>query len=311
LIFGTSGPTAKKKEGKPGPRERCTVVLFDIPASECIRRIKARKNHPTLSDDGKTSIPGVVKMFTSRLERPTVAEGFKRVFVVKSAKEATALALNTFGVTLHPTTDDASGDAAAASGNDQAGGAAAGLADEARAGSDRSPGSGELAQPIATSAQQADLAHVMSELGLSAADTAARSALVDRIIKTFAEQLPGIAVVAVGSTACGLALQGSDVDLACVVLAGEGGLPTTGTADGGECATDPGVETARQHQLDTVASILRGIPGLAPPEVIFTRSKVISAASPLSPPPATITLFLACALIFHNLLPRVNKRVDV
>ena len=63
-------------------------VHFDIPPEECIRRIEARIDHPTLPPHrGRRAVTS----FAESMRAPTTAEGFERVHVVRSFADADAL----------------------------------------------------------------------------------------------------------------------------------------------------------------------------------------------------------------------------
>lgn len=286
LIFGASG--AKKGGGRPGPSARCTAIFLNIPAGECVARIKARKNHPTLSDDGKTSIPGVVKFFTSRIEPPTASEGFAQIHVAHSSEEANKIAREVFGVQLHPTEDDAAGDKMAAGPSpsptptSEAG--AAHEEQRARGSKESIP---ELHLPRPTSKQVIDLDRILGNLAMADHDVILRRELIAKITDACAQTLPSLAVVPVGSFACGLASAGSDIDLACfqrdvacdhIDKAEPGGSEAEVLSDGRCAKASNGADTtstsAIQVQVEDVSRVLRSIPDLCQFETVLTRSKV-------------------------------------
>jgi hypothetical protein len=64
------------------------AVHFDVPAEECKARVASRTDHPTIPFGRGAK---VVESFASRMQPPTVAEGFERVHVVRSFEEAALL----------------------------------------------------------------------------------------------------------------------------------------------------------------------------------------------------------------------------
>jgi predicted kinase len=68
-----------------GPRGIVCVHL-DPPPRECERRVLARTGHPTLPPTPQSA--GVVRSFRRALQRPSEAEGFARVLVVRSDADA-------------------------------------------------------------------------------------------------------------------------------------------------------------------------------------------------------------------------------
>mmetsp|Transcript_49977 Transcript_49977/g.140044 ORF Transcript_49977/g.140044 Transcript_49977/m.140044 type:complete len:1427 (-) Transcript_49977:87-4367(-) len=76
------------------PTKEVVCVFFDFPSADCKRRAAARENHPTIPKGGGARI---IDAQAKSLERPTLAEGFGAVEVIRSFAEAEAL-LRRYGV---------------------------------------------------------------------------------------------------------------------------------------------------------------------------------------------------------------------
>lgn len=66
-------------------------IFLDIPAVECIERVKARKNHETIKNLPDEKIIEIVSRFNNELELPDYVEGFQDVFIVKSNSDCATL----------------------------------------------------------------------------------------------------------------------------------------------------------------------------------------------------------------------------
>lgn len=60
-------------------------VFFNVPAEECITRVKNRKSHPTLKADNAEK---VIKSFEKGLEKPIEKEGFSKIHVISTNTDA-------------------------------------------------------------------------------------------------------------------------------------------------------------------------------------------------------------------------------
>jgi predicted nucleotidyltransferase len=183
---------------------------------------------------------------------------------------------------LHPTHDDAAGDAEAS--KSQAASKSSDTAttstslpdgvDEPTAAAVAAALAAETLLPMASSLQLVDLEKFMKSVQLSNAERNERSQLVQRVSMAVAKhlQLSVDDVVAVGSFACGLATIDSDLDLAVIRL------PATADVEGADPNASSRVENdenvaARRVLLATVADAIRKVPGLTPPVVVLTRSR--------------------------------------
>lgn len=54
-------------------------IFLDIPAVECIERVKVRKDHETIKDVSHEKAVEIVNKFNKELELPDYAEGFKDI----------------------------------------------------------------------------------------------------------------------------------------------------------------------------------------------------------------------------------------
>jgi len=80
----------------PNPK-RCAAVYFDFTPEECIERVRARQNHPTIRAGTKGS-ERIVRGFYERLEVPSAQlENFGRIFVVRSLDDTKKI-LSDWGV---------------------------------------------------------------------------------------------------------------------------------------------------------------------------------------------------------------------
>jgi predicted kinase len=64
--------------GVPATATAC--VLLEEPLGTCLRRVAARRDHPTLPPGPRSA--GVVRSFAAQLERPGEGEGFGSIFVI-------------------------------------------------------------------------------------------------------------------------------------------------------------------------------------------------------------------------------------
>lgn len=61
-------------------------IFLDLPAVECIERVKNRKEHETL-DSSNQKIVEIISNFNKSLELPDYAEGFTDVFIIRDPSE--------------------------------------------------------------------------------------------------------------------------------------------------------------------------------------------------------------------------------
>ena len=75
-------------------RAEVSCVLFQIPVVECIKRVKARKEHKTIpfgTPDAK--IEEIVKKFSDSYEAPDYLEGFENIYSVTSDTDLSDLVI--------------------------------------------------------------------------------------------------------------------------------------------------------------------------------------------------------------------------
>jgi len=71
---------------------RAACFAFSVPTDECVRRVAARHDHPTIPfGRGKPAVVAMAKEFAR--SAPTTSEGFERVHLLRSADEVDALLL--------------------------------------------------------------------------------------------------------------------------------------------------------------------------------------------------------------------------
>jgi predicted kinase len=66
-------------------------IFLNIPAVECIERVKNRKDHETIKDLPDEKIIAIVSRFNKELELPEYAEGFKEIYHIHDNNECNAL----------------------------------------------------------------------------------------------------------------------------------------------------------------------------------------------------------------------------
>ena len=55
-------------------------MWFNTPPEVCKKRVTKRRNHPTLKNKTKVQIGHIIDGFLNRLEEPTCAEGFDKIY---------------------------------------------------------------------------------------------------------------------------------------------------------------------------------------------------------------------------------------
>ncbi len=66
-------------------------IFLDIPAVECIERVKVRTGHETIKNLPDEKIIEIVSRFNKELELPSYEEGFQDIFFVKNTNDCALL----------------------------------------------------------------------------------------------------------------------------------------------------------------------------------------------------------------------------